>query len=112
MKSFAITAVLFVAAAMAGPLEVRTGGGSGGGGGGGGGGAAYDACPSELLSNPECCDVDVLGLLSINCAPPDTTPTSAADFKSQCAKRGKSATCCVLPVLGQAVGCQAPAGSG
>lgn len=65
MKFIALTATLFAAVAMASPLEVRTGGG----GGGGGGGAAYDACPSELLSNPECCDVDVLGLLSINCAP-------------------------------------------
>nr|CDK12874.1 class II hydrophobin [Geosmithia pallida] len=108
MKSFAITAVLFAAAAMAGPLEVRTGGG----GEGGGGGSSYDACPSELLSNPECCDTNVLGLLSINCAPPDSTPTSAENFKNLCAKRGQSATCCVLPVLGQAVGCQAPAGSG
>nr|CDK12883.1 class II hydrophobin [Geosmithia obscura] len=101
MKSFAIIAALFAAAAVAGPLEVRTGGG-----------AAYDACPSELLSNPECCDTNVLGLLSINCAPPDETPTSATNFKDLCAKRGQSATCCVLPVLGQAVGCQAPAGSG
>nr|CDK12875.1 class II hydrophobin [Geosmithia putterillii] len=105
MKSFAITVALFAAATMASPLEVRTGGG-------GGGGTPYDACPSELLSNPECCDTNVLGLLSINCAPPDSTPTSAQDFKSLCAKRGQSATCCVLPVLGQAVGCQTPAGSG
>nr|CDK12876.1 class II hydrophobin [Geosmithia flava] len=104
MKSFAITAALFAAVAMASPLEVRTGGG--------GGAPPYDACPSELLSNPECCDTNVLGLLSINCAPPSETPTSAENFKSLCAKRGQSATCCVLPVLGQAVGCQTPAGSG
>nr|CDK12880.1 class II hydrophobin [Geosmithia sp. 11 MK-2014] len=103
MKSFAITTALFAAAAMAGPIEVRSDGG---------GTTAYDACPSELLSNLECCDIDVLGLLSINCSPPDSTPTSAQDFENQCAKRGQSATCCVLPVLGQAVGCQTPAGSG
>nr|CDK12879.1 class II hydrophobin [Geosmithia sp. 10 MK-2014] len=103
MKSFAITAALFAAAAMASPLEVRTHDDSA---------PPYDACPSELLSNPECCDVDVAGLLSINCAPPDETPTSAENFKELCSKRGQSATCCLLPVLGEAVACQAPAGSG
>nr|CDK12885.1 class II hydrophobin [Geosmithia sp. 21 MK-2014]CDK12886.1 class II hydrophobin [Geosmithia sp. 22 MK-2014]CDK12896.1 class II hydrophobin [Geosmithia langdonii] len=105
MKSFAITAALFAAVAMASPLEVRTGDD-------GGSAPPYDACPSELLSNAECCDVDVAGLLSINCAPPDQPPTSAEDFKDLCAKRGQSATCCLLPVLGEAVACQAPAGSG
>ncbi|KAL8420630.1 hypothetical protein RB594_003426 [Gaeumannomyces avenae] len=106
MQFKTIIIALFAGAAVA----VPTGGGSGGGGGGGGsGGGAYDAC-SGLYDSLQCCATDVLGLANLDCAPPTKVPTSAADFKATCATGGQRARCCVLPVLGQAVLCQAPLG--
>lgn len=85
------------------------GGGNGGGGNGGGGTTPYDPC-SGLYDSALCCATDVLGVANLDCAAPPAVLTSAAQFKSTCAKIGQRARCCVLPVLGQAVLCQAPAG--
>nr|CDK12877.1 class II hydrophobin [Geosmithia sp. 8 MK-2014] len=100
MKSFAIIAALFAAAAMAIPLEVRDES------------SDYNACPGTIMSSTQCCETDLAGLLSISCKPPSTPPTSAEDFKYICGQSGTSAACCALPALGQAIACQAPAGSG
>lgn len=52
MKFFT-AAALFAAVAIAGPVEVRTGGGS--------------ICPDGLFSNPQCCDTQLLGIIGLGC---------------------------------------------
>lgn len=52
MKFFA-AAALFATAAIAGPVEVRTG--------------TTPICPSGLYSNPQCCDTLVLGIVGLGC---------------------------------------------
>ncbi|KAI1303494.1 hydrophobin-like protein [Xylaria venustula] len=76
------------------------------------GGPPYDACPDGLYSVPQCCATDVLGVADLNCASPSAVPTSASNFKSICAAGGERARCCVVPVLGQSVLCETPAGLG
>lgn len=51
MKFFT-AAALFAAVAIAGPVEVRTGG---------------NICPVGLFSNPQCCDTQVLGIIGLGC---------------------------------------------
>ncbi|KAI1181127.1 hydrophobin-like protein [Nemania sp. FL0916] len=72
----------------------------------------YDACPDGLYSVPQCCATDVLGVADLDCASPKSVPTSAANFASICAAGGQRARCCVVPVLGQSVLCETPAGLG
>ncbi|KAI8946733.1 hydrophobin-like protein [Xylaria longipes] len=103
------------------------------------GGGSYVPCPSGLYSVPQCCATDVLGVADLNCNsrefnPPSldiqhaggqkrtaftnleitasAVPTSADSFKSTCAAGGQRARCCVIPVLGQDLLCQTPAGLG
>ncbi|KAI0802936.1 fungal hydrophobin-domain-containing protein [Xylaria sp. FL0064] len=73
-------------------------------------GGGYDACPDGLYSVPQCCATDVLGVADLDCSSPPAIPSSAAMFKSICATGGQRARCCVVPVLGQAVLCETPAG--
>lgn len=70
----------------------------------------YYACPRGLFSQAQCCDVDVLGLLGLDCETPNQLPTSADSFRGNCATIGKQARCCVLPVAGQDVLCTKPIG--
>ncbi|KAI8632782.1 hydrophobin-like protein [Xylariaceae sp. FL1651] len=72
----------------------------------------YDACPDGLYSVPQCCATDVLGVADLNCGSPSAVPSSAASFKAICAAGGQRARCCVVPVLGQSVLCETPAGLG
>ncbi|KAI0188408.1 hydrophobin-like protein [Astrocystis sublimbata] len=76
------------------------------------GGKPYVPCPSGLYSVPQCCATDVLGVADLNCFSPSSVPTSASSFKGICAKGGQRARCCVVPVLGQSVLCETPAGLG
>jgi len=78
------------------------------GGGGGGGGEPAALCPAGLYSSPQCCATDVLGVADLNCATPPSVPTSISGFTGICASIGQEARCCVLPILGQAVLCEAP----
>ncbi|KAK3182504.1 beta ketoadipyl CoA thiolase, th1 [Lecanicillium sp. MT-2017a] len=71
----------------------------------------YEACPSGLYSNPQCCQVDVLGVAALDCSTPDETPKSGSNFGEICAKTGKQAKCCVLPVAGQSLLCQEAVGA-
>ncbi|KAK6527259.1 beta ketoadipyl CoA thiolase, th1 [Arthrobotrys megalospora] len=66
----------------------------------------YEACPTGLYSNAQCCSTDVLGVLGLDCSNPSSQPTSGSNFKSLCVAAGKKAACCVLPVAGQDVLCQ------
>ncbi|KAI0520700.1 fungal hydrophobin-domain-containing protein [Xylaria bambusicola] len=75
-----------------------------------GGGAAYDACPNGLFSSAQCCSTDVLGLADLDCASVPAIPTSASEFRSICAASGQRARCCVIPIAGQALLCNTPAG--
>ncbi|KAI1351318.1 hydrophobin-like protein [Xylaria sp. FL0043] len=74
--------------------------------------APYVPCPDGLYSVPQCCATDVLGVADLNCHSPSAVPTSAATFRNICAASGQRARCCVIPVLGQAVLCETPAGLG
>ncbi|KAM3542193.1 hypothetical protein ARSEF1564_004860 [Beauveria bassiana] len=67
-------------------------------------------CPNGLYSNPVCADVDVLGILCLNAAPPSEAPRDAKHFQEICAKIGKEARCAFLPVANQAVLCNRPLG--
>ncbi|KAK0631160.1 Cerato-ulmin hydrophobin family [Bombardia bombarda] len=65
---------------------------------------------SGLYGTSQCCATDVLGVADLDCAGPPTVPTSADDFSAVCSAIGQRARCCVLPILGQDVLCQTPAG--
>ncbi|KXJ87464.1 Cerato-ulmin hydrophobin family [Microdochium bolleyi] len=79
------------------------------GGGGGSNTTPYDPC-SGLYDSAQCCATDILGVANLDCAGPGATLTSSANFAAVCAAKGQRARCCVIPILGQAVLCQAPAG--
>ncbi|KAK1252467.1 hypothetical protein MKX08_003654 [Trichoderma sp. CBMAI-0020] len=96
MKFFAAIA-LFATAAIAGPVEVRTGGGN--------------ICPDGLFSNPQCCATQVLGLIGLDCQVPGQTPRDGVDFRNICAKSGDQPLCCVAPIAGQSLLCQVPVGT-
>ncbi|KAL6893292.1 hydrophobin [Trichoderma evansii] len=96
MKFFT-AAALFAATAIAGPVEVRTG--------------SPSICPSGLYSNPQCCATVVLGVVGLDCHVPGETPGNGVDFKNICARTGAQAVCCVVPVAGQDLLCQAPVGT-
>ncbi|KAA8569836.1 hypothetical protein MFRU_064g00430 [Monilinia fructicola] len=63
---------------------------------------------SSALDTAQCCDVSVAGVANLNCASPSSTPTSVENFRSICAAGGQQASCCVLPVAGDALVCVAP----
>ncbi|KAJ1334177.1 Fungal hydrophobin [Microdochium nivale] len=69
----------------------------------------YVPC-SGLYNNAVCCATDVLNLADLDCANPTRVVTDPSDFQAACATDGQRARCCLLPVLGQAVLCQTPAG--
>ncbi|KAI8623601.1 Cerato-ulmin hydrophobin family [Xylariaceae sp. FL1651] len=69
----------------------------------------YVPC-SGLYGTSQCCATDVLGVADLDCANPPTVPTSAANFTTICSDIGQRARCCVLPILGQDLLCQTPAG--
>ncbi|KAM0254924.1 hypothetical protein ACHAQJ_006297 [Trichoderma viride] len=96
MKFFAIAA-LFAAAAVAQPLEARTGSGS--------------ICPPGLFSNPQCCATQVLGIIGLDCSVPNKTPHDGANFKKICSDKGDQALCCVAPIAGQSLLCQPAIGA-
>ncbi|KAM3510921.1 hypothetical protein MY11210_005459 [Beauveria gryllotalpidicola] len=97
MKFFAVAALFAGALAMpTADIEARTG--------------SSPLCPNGLYSNPVCADVDVLGILCLNAAPPSEAPRDANHFREICSKIGKEARCAVLPILDQAVLCIKPVG--
>ncbi|KAI8947521.1 fungal hydrophobin-domain-containing protein [Xylaria longipes] len=70
----------------------------------------YDGCPHGLYSVSQCCATDVLGVADLNCDSPPAVPRSADEFRYICATGGQRARCCVVPVAGQALLCETPAG--
>ncbi|KAI0862962.1 fungal hydrophobin-domain-containing protein [Xylaria cubensis] len=75
-------------------------------------GGSYFACPDGLYSVPQCCATDVLGVADLDCHSPASVPSSANNFRDICAAGGDRARCCVIPILGQSVLCETPAGLG
>ncbi|KAL0472918.1 Cerato-ulmin hydrophobin family [Neurospora intermedia] len=69
----------------------------------------YTPC-SGLYGTAQCCATDVLGIADLDCANPPATVANATHFESTCAAIGQRARCCVLPILGQDILCQTPAG--
>ncbi|KAF2155417.1 hypothetical protein K461DRAFT_292280 [Myriangium duriaei CBS 260.36] len=63
-----------------------------------------------LYGTPQCCATDVLGVADLNCANPPAAPTSEQNFVDTCAAIGQQARCCAIPILGQALLCDAPLG--
>ncbi|EHA51087.1 hypothetical protein MCOR27_009633 [Pyricularia oryzae] len=121
MQIKTLIVALFAGIAMAMPTDPPK---NGGGGGStppttppttppGGGSGDYDACEGNglLYSSAQCCATDVLGVADLDCAVPPSLPTSASGFTDICAALGQRARCCVLPLAGQAVLCQAPVGA-
>ncbi|KID90820.1 Hydrophobin 2 [Metarhizium guizhouense ARSEF 977] len=90
MKFLAVAALL-AGAVIAAPTS-NTGGGL--------------LCPPGLYSNPQCCASLLLGVVGLDCEVP-----GVGDFQEICAKKGKGAACCVLPVAGQDLLCATPAGA-
>ncbi|KAF5694411.1 hydrophobin precursor [Fusarium globosum] len=71
----------------------------------------YQACPSGLYGNPQCCSFTIGGVVSSDCRAPTKTPNSAKEFQEICAESGQKAHCCVLSdILQSSVGCQKPVG--
>ncbi|KFA72480.1 hypothetical protein S40288_11405 [Stachybotrys chartarum IBT 40288] len=80
-------------------------------GGNNGGNNNYNPCPGTLYSRPQCCAVDVLGVVSLNCDGPNKAPVSATNFAAICnADNASAAQCCTIPILGQGLLCQSPTG--
>ncbi|KAI0202816.1 fungal hydrophobin-domain-containing protein [Astrocystis sublimbata] len=71
---------------------------------------SYDSCPDGLYSVAQCCATDILGIADLNCASPPAIPQSADEFRYICATGGQRARCCVVPIAGQALLCETPAG--
>ncbi|KOS21491.1 Trihydrophobin [Escovopsis weberi] len=90
MQFFTIAAL--AAVAIASPLESRQTG-------------PQALCPAGFQSNPQCCDVDIGGVLDINCNSPSPLPANPVQFQQFCSAIGKKATCCFLPAIGQAAFC-------
>ncbi|OAA58331.1 Hydrophobin 2 [Cordyceps fumosorosea ARSEF 2679] len=60
-------------------------------------------CPSGLTyNNPQCCAVDVLGILTLDCESPDYY---GCDF-------GMVPACCTFTLLGQALFCKGTVNTG
>ncbi|CAK4030441.1 hydrophobin precursor [Lecanosticta acicola] len=55
---------------------------------------------------PQCCATNVLGVASLDCSDVPSTITGKDQFDSQCSADGLTASCCLLPILGQGVICQ------
>lgn len=83
------------------------------------GGGSYDPCKSVLINAiPQCCAVNVLGLISLDCKARKTlsslkslkedinilniasaVPTSAEQFRATCKKTGAQPQCCTVPTV-------------
>ncbi|KAI0973559.1 fungal hydrophobin-domain-containing protein [Xylaria arbuscula] len=71
---------------------------------------SYESCPDGLYSVPQCCATDLLGVADLDCSSPPAIPGSPTEFRYICATGGQRARCCVIPVLGQSLLCETPAG--
>ncbi|GAB7332136.1 hypothetical protein MBLNU13_g04013t1 [Cladosporium sp. NU13] len=68
--------------------------------------APADLCPA--LDTPQCCQLDVDGVLDLTCEAPESDLTTVDAFEKSCKSTGLTAMCCTLPVAGDALLCNAP----
>ncbi|EGR51140.1 uncharacterized protein TRIREDRAFT_104293 [Trichoderma reesei QM6a] len=95
MKSFA-TVALFIAGILAAPQPNMK--------------LPRSPVCSGLTSTPQCCATDVLGVADLDCQTPSSPVPDAQTFEAVCAAGGQRARCCAIPVAGQDLLCQTPAG--
>ncbi|KAL7800277.1 fungal hydrophobin domain-containing protein [Trichoderma ceciliae] len=71
-----------------------------------------DFCPPGLLyTQPQCCDVDVLGVADLDCVVPTKKLSRCRSFGGICASIGRQPRCCAIPIAGQALLCVDPTGA-
>ncbi|KUJ20298.1 uncharacterized protein LY89DRAFT_639705 [Mollisia scopiformis] len=58
-----------------------------------------DMSVCNAISQRQCCDVGVDGIINLTCAAPSRTPTDMKDFSELCSENGQQAACCVLPFV-------------
>ncbi|KAF5966683.1 hydrophobin precursor [Fusarium coicis] len=97
MQFYAIASLFLAGTAFAAPATSPNG---------------YDACPDGgLIGTPQCCSLDLVGVLSGECSSPSKTPNSAKEFQEICAESGQKARCCFLSeVFTLGAFCQKPVG--
>ncbi|QSZ32331.1 hypothetical protein DSL72_001905 [Monilinia vaccinii-corymbosi] len=90
---FTTTALVAIlsAIAAASPLQSRT-----------------DNLCTSSFATALCCDLNVSGVVNMNCASPSTRPSSVDEFHTVCAAGGQQSSCCFVPLAGQALVCVAP----
>ncbi|KAF5702955.1 trihydrophobin [Fusarium globosum] len=54
----------------------------------------------------QCCGIDVLGDVDLDCVNSPSTPTNAIDFGNVCSAIGRRPRCCFASLIGQASLCQ------
>ncbi|EMF11204.1 Hydrophobin_2-domain-containing protein [Sphaerulina musiva SO2202] len=110
MRFFTFVATTLAAVAMASPVPDSQGGYSAHGGSGQGGwnGHAEPLCPAGLASNPQCCQVDVGGVLDLTCQTAPGNPHNIDQFQQACASIGRSPQCCSISLLGNELLCNNP----
>ncbi|KAM0273197.1 hypothetical protein ACHAQH_008432 [Verticillium albo-atrum] len=94
MKTFTAIVTLLAGVAMASPATLSP---------------RASVCQSTLYGTPQCCQTDVLGVASLDCANPKSA-NNAQDFKKSCTSTGGQPLCCTLPIAGQGVLCTKPVG--
>ncbi|PHH62989.1 hypothetical protein CDD81_6414 [Ophiocordyceps australis] len=67
---------------------------------------ATDLC-RDIGNSAKCCNGGVGNLLEGDCIAPVRTPLDSADFHALCAADGRTAQCCVIPVSGVGLLCDA-----
>lgn len=63
-------------------------------------------CPTGIFFLAQCCSVDVVSRLDIDCRGPKKTPNNIPMFKDDCSQQARTAKCCAFPFAGQDLLCQ------
>ncbi|KAJ6779825.1 hypothetical protein PWT90_01517 [Aphanocladium album] len=62
---------------------------------------AHPLCRGVLLySEAQCCDVIALNVAALGCVAMKGNASTPPEFQAYCAKNGKTAACCTIPVAG------------
>ncbi|KAJ4152820.1 hypothetical protein LMH87_009340 [Akanthomyces muscarius] len=62
---------------------------------------AHPLCRGVLLySQAQCCDLNAFSLAGIGCVAMKGNVSTTFEFQGYCAKEGKGASCCTIPLAG------------